>query len=44
MKGKAFENRKKKEDRPEGDSYPTPKSLIWVAKDFIMDEFSGQIS
>jgi hypothetical protein len=27
--GKAYSNRLKKEDRPEGDFYPTPKSLIW---------------
>jgi hypothetical protein len=39
--GKAFEDRKKKEDRPEGDFYSTPKSLIWVAKDIIKREFTS---
>jgi hypothetical protein len=33
--GKAYANRKSTENRPEGDFYSTPKSLIWVAKPFI---------
>lgn len=28
MSGKAYANRKKKEDRPEADFYPTPKILV----------------
>lgn len=37
--GKAYANKKKKEDRPVGDYYSTPQSLIWVAKDIIQEEF-----
>jgi len=36
--GKAYANKKGKEDRPEGDFYPTPKSLVWVAEDMIKGE------
>ena len=35
----AFANRKKINDRPKGDKYHTPKSLVWVAKDIIDNEF-----
>lgn len=38
--GKAYANRKKAEDRPEGDFYATPRSLMWVAKDLFEREFS----
>ena len=37
--GKAYANKKKKEDRPVGDFYSTPKSLVWVAQDIIDLEF-----
>lgn len=37
---KAYANKKPKSERPEGDFYPTSKSLIWVAKDLIEKEFS----
>jgi hypothetical protein len=40
-KGKSYANRLKKEDRPRGDFYSTPKSLIWVARDIIKKEFQG---
>jgi hypothetical protein len=39
MNGKAYANKKKKEDRPKGDFYSTPKSLIWVAEKIIKKEF-----
>lgn len=39
MKGKAYANRKRKEDRPEGDFYSTPKSLVWVASEVIAENF-----
>ena len=42
MTGKPYANRKKLEDRPKGDFYSTPKSLIWVAEDIIKKEFSGR--
>jgi len=35
--GKAYANRKK--DPPQGDFFPTPRSLIWVARDIIENEF-----
>lgn len=38
--GKAYANRKTKEDRPVGDFYETPKSLVWCAEDLINKEFS----
>ena len=38
--GKAYANKKQKGLHPEGDFYPTPKSLVWVAKDLIKKEFS----
>lgn len=31
--GKAYANRRRRDDRPEGDYYPTPRSLMWVAED-----------
>lgn len=37
--GKAYANRKQETERPEGDYYPTPKSLVWVAQDLIRREF-----
>lgn len=37
--GKAYANKKGKDSRPKGDFYPTPKSLIWVAKTVIQNEF-----
>jgi hypothetical protein len=37
--GKAYANKKPKEDRPEGDFYETPRSLVWVAEDKIRSEF-----
>ena len=44
MKGKAFANRKKKKDRPKGDFYSTPKSLVWVVKDIIKIEFNHHLN
>ena len=38
--GKAYANRKSVEDRPEGDFYATPASLIWVASKYIQKEFT----
>jgi len=38
-KGKAYANKRTKEERPIGDFYNTPKSLVWVAKDIIKKEF-----
>jgi len=38
--GKAYANKKATTSQPEGNFYPTPKSLIWVAKDIILEEFS----
>jgi hypothetical protein len=40
-KGKAYSHRT---GNRKGDAYPTPKSLLWVAKDFIKKEFSPTIS
>lgn len=37
--GKACHNRKKEEDRPEGDFYSSQPSLIWVMDDLIGKEF-----
>lgn len=37
--GKAYANRKPETDRPTGDFYPTPRSLVWEIKDVILDEF-----
>jgi len=39
IKGKAYANCKSVNDRREGDFYATPKSLIWVAKGIIYQEF-----
>ena len=36
---KAYANRKKVEDRPEGDFYATPRSLMWVAESLFKDVF-----
>ena len=41
--GKAYANKKKKENRPTGDFYPTPKSLVWVIEDLIKQEFKDKI-
>jgi hypothetical protein len=40
MKGKDYLSRK---NRPEGDFYPTPKSLAWVAEKIIKREFQDKI-
>lgn len=37
--GKAYANKKKEKDRPLGDFYATPKSLIWIMEDVIKSEF-----
>ncbi len=37
--GKAYANKKSKENRPAGDLYHTPRSLVWVAEDIIKKEF-----
>lgn len=39
MSGKAYANRKRKADRPPGDFYVTPRSLVWVAKKYIEEVF-----
>ena len=39
MKGKAYANKKKVADRPKGDLYHTPRSLVWVVEDIIRKEF-----
>ena len=36
--GKAYANKKPEKERPEGDFYPTPKSLVWVAENMIKKE------
>jgi hypothetical protein len=41
--GKAYASSKKKQDRPEGDFYPTPKSLVWVAEEIIRAEFDTRV-
>lgn len=41
--GKAYANKKKESERPNGDFYSTPKSLVWVAEDIIKKEFKGDI-
>ena len=38
--GKAYANKKSKEHQPVGNFYPTPRSLIWVVKSVICNEFS----
>lgn len=43
MKGKAYANCKPKNERPKGDFYSTPKSLVWVAEDIIKSEFKDNI-
>jgi len=42
--GKAYANKKPIGERPEGDFYETPKSLVWVAEDVIRAEFNTAIS
>lgn len=42
--GKAYANKRKQEDRPKGDFYCTPKSLIWVAEDVIKREFNDSMT
>jgi hypothetical protein len=39
MLGKAYANKKQKKDRPKDDLYSTPKSLVWVMQDIILQEF-----
>lgn len=39
--GKAYANRLAQCDRPQGDFYPTPRSLVWVARDIIKAEFTS---
>lgn len=41
--GKAYANKKKLEERPKGDFYSTPKSLVWEMKPIILKHFSGPI-
>lgn len=41
--GKAFHNRKSKEQRPEGDFYSSQPSLIWVAWPLIKKEFKRNL-
>lgn len=33
MRGKAYANRRAKEERPEGDFYETPRSLVWMLQE-----------
>jgi len=40
--GKAYASKKKKADRPIGDGYNTPRSLVWIAEDIIKKEFRGK--
>ena len=40
--GKAYANRKRLGFRAVGDFYPTPRSLVWVMQEFIIDTFSKQ--
>jgi hypothetical protein len=42
--GKAYAHKKSIKERPKGDFYETPKSLVWVAKDIICSEFNSTIS
>ena len=41
--GSTFASKKKLDDRPKGDKYMTPKSLIWTAKDIIDSEFPAGV-
>jgi hypothetical protein len=41
--GKAYANKKSKENRPEGDFYPTPISLLWVMNEVITAEFARHV-
>ena len=38
--GKSYANKRPKNERPLGDFYATPKSLVWVAASDILSEFS----
>jgi hypothetical protein len=40
IKGKAYANRQSEKDRPKGDFYATPRSLVWAAEQMILSEFS----
>ncbi len=42
-KGSGFASKKKSEDQPKGNLYNTPKSLVWVIKDFIIKEFTDDV-
>ena len=42
IKGKAYANRKSAKNRPKGDLYHTPKSLIWTAEGVIKKEFRNK--
>jgi hypothetical protein len=37
--GKAYANRLSQSDRPEGDFYPTPRSLVWAVYPVLYEEF-----
>ena len=37
--GKAYANKNSAVNRPEGDFYPTPRSLVWTAQQHIQREF-----
>lgn len=39
IKGKAYANRREENDRPIGDFYVTPKSLLWTVKEYIENTF-----
>ena len=41
--GSTFASKKKLDDRPKGDKYHSPKSLIWVAKNIIDSEFPAGV-
>lgn len=41
--GKAYANRKPIRDRPIGDFYCTPRSLVWLIEDFLKKEFSKYV-
>lgn len=43
MRGKAYANRKSVDNRPRGDFYSTPRSLVWVARDVILNEFDMSV-
>ena len=43
MKGKAYANRLPKHERPTGDFYATPRSLVRVAESVITQEFKQSV-